>query len=262
MTTNQTPPRGQHWLIDQQVLAAIARAVDPPPDSLVVEIGPGRGHLTDHLLTGPAGRLLAIEIDQTLVGQLRRKYATDLVAGRLQLEQADCRRYDWEGLPSGWRLCANIPYYLTAFLLRQLTDIKNQPAAAVLLLPQPVAEKLRDGQGSLLAVIVGAQYEIELLEIVGAQAFDPPPKVTSQVICLRPRGNQRERPIADRWPDLCRFWRQAFGRPRQTLVNNLKSVGYDRDSLLAALSGLGQSDRCRPGDLSREQWLKLWAVLS
>ncbi len=262
MTANQTPPRGQHWLIDQQILAAIAGAVDPSPGSLVVEIGPGQGHLTDHLLTGLAGRLLAIEVDQALVGQLRRKYVTDLAAGRLQLELADCRRYDWEELPSDWRLCANIPYYLTAFLLRQLTDIKNQPAAAVLLLPQPVAKKLRGGQGSLLAVIVGAQYEIELLEIVGPQAFDPPPKVTSQVIRLRPRGDQRERVVADRWPDLCRFWRQAFGQPRQTLVNNLKSAGHDRDSLLAVLADLGLSDRCRSGDLSREQWLKLWAVLS
>ena len=155
MATKQTPPRGQHWLTDQQILAAIAGAIDPPVAGLVVEIGPGRGHLTDHLLASPAGRVLAIEIDQTLVGQLRHQYATDLSSGRLKLELADCRRYDWEGLPFGWCLCANIPYYLTAFLLRQLTDIKNQPLAAVLLLPQPVAKNFGVGEGLCWLLLLG-----------------------------------------------------------------------------------------------------------
>lgn len=261
MAAKQTPPRGQHWLTDQTALAAVAAAADPPQGCLVVEIGPGRGALTDYLLAGPAGRILALEIDRELVAQLQSGYAAELAAGRLQLELADCRRYDWEGLPAGWRLCANIPYYLTAFLLRQLTDIDNQPAAAALLLPQPVAAKLQDGRGSLLAVIVGAQYGIELLETVPPEAFDPPPKITSQIVRLRPRGPEREPAVAGQWPQLCRFWRQAFAQPRQTLANNLKAAGRDRRQVLAVLDRLELSSRCRPGDLGRDQWLALWAEL-
>ena len=260
VVARQVPPRGQHWLVDQSSLAAIAGAIDLPATSLVVEIGPGRGHLTDHLLA-ISSELLAIEIDPDLVSYLQTRYANELASNLLRLELADCRRYDWESLPGGWRLCANIPYYLTAFLLRQLTDIKNQPTVAVLLLPRPVASKLEGGRGSLLAVIVGAQYEIELLQTVAPEAFEPPPQVFSQIIRLSPRGDRRESAIVDSWPQLCRFWRQAFGRPRQTLVNNLKSTNLPRENLLAVLAELGLSAVCRPGDLDRDQWLRLWARL-
>lgn len=261
MSANQTPPRGQHWLVDRQLLAAIAEAVEPKPADLVVEIGPGRGNLTDFLLAGPGNHLLALEIDPGLVEDLGQKYAAELQSGRLRLKLADCRRYDWESLSPGWRLCANIPYYLTAFLLRQLTDIKNQPAAAVLLIPQPVAAKLSGGRGSLLAVIVGAQYQIELLDTVAPAAFEPPPKVMSQVIRLKPWGGHRSPEVLANWADLCRFWRQAFNHPRQTLANNLKSAGYDRTRSLAAISVLDLSERCRPGELGLDQWLKLWRAL-
>lgn len=261
MADKQPPPRGQHWLTDQQELAAIAGAVEVSAGDLVVEIGPGRGQLTDHLLAGEAGQVLAIEIDQELVGRLNRQYASELASGRLKLELADCRNYDWASLAPGWRLCANIPYYLAAFLLRQLTDTPNRPSTAVLLIPQPVAAKLEGGCGSLLAVVVGAQYEVELLGVIAPQAFDPPPRVDSQVIRLRDRGPEREAAIVDQWPELCRFWRGAFARPRQTLANNLKAAGYDRSQLVPFLEGLGLSGRCRPGDLSRQQWLELWAAI-
>lgn len=258
---SQPPPRGQHWLVDRAVLSRLAEAAKPAPDSLMVEIGPGRGHLTDYLLASPAGRILAIEIDPALAAALERRYRDAIAAGRLQLETADCRRYDWSRLPAGWQLCANIPYYLTAYLLRQLTEIDNQPSRAVLLLPQPVAAKLAGGQGSLLAVIAGAQYQIDLSEEVPATAFEPPPRVRSQVVCLRSRGPERELAVLQDWGGLCRLWRQGFARPRQSLSRNLRAAGYDRQQLAAALSDLGLPKLCRPGDLSRRQWLELWGAV-
>lgn len=259
--TSKPPPRGQHWLVDQAVLSRLAEVADPDPGRLLVEIGPGRGHLTDHLLRSPAGQILAIEIDSELVAGLKQRYADAIAAGRLRLELADCRRYDWSQLPAGWQLRANIPYYLTAYLLRQLTEIDNQPSLAVLLLPQPVAAKLAGGRGSLLAVIVGAQYQIELGDEVPAAAFEPPPRVRSQVVCLRARGPEREPAVLQQWPQLCRFWRQGFARPRQSLLRNLRAAGYDRHHLTVVWADLGLPKLCRPGDLSRCQWLELWLAV-
>ena len=258
---SKPPSRGQHWLVDQSALARIASAAGLVDGHLVAEIGPGRGHLTDHLLKSPASRVLAIEIDPDLTVSLKQRYASAIAAGRLELELADCRRYDWSQLPTGWRLCANIPYYLTAFLLRQLTEIDNQPAVAVLLLPQPVAVKLASERGSLLATIVGAQYGLELLDQVPVEAFRPPPRVKSQVVRLTARGQARETPIRQQWPELCRFWRLSFARPRQSLMRNLQAGGYDRQYLSSVWADLGLSDLCRPAELDRGQWLALWSAV-
>ena len=255
------PARGQHWLIDQTALSRVAAAADLDAPRLVVEIGPGRGHLTDHLLDSPVSQVLALEIDCGLVADLSHRYRSAISTGRLRLELADCRRYDWNQLPPGWHLCANLPYYLVAFLLRQLTDTVNQPGVAGLLLSQPVAAKLAGGRGSLLAVIVGFQYEIELLDEVPATAFRPPPRVQSQIVRLTARGTAREAPVQRQWLALCQFGRQSFTQPRQSLLKNLRRAGYAPASLLPIWANLGLSERCRPGELDRSQWLSLWGAI-
>ncbi len=210
---------GQHWLHDKDALDSIVAAADLTASDTVVEIGPGLGTLTEKLLATGA-HVIAIEFDDELLGPLRARFEG---TANFQLEHADILRYDFSAVPAHYKIAANIPYYLTSHLMRQLTDSVTPPERAVLLVQKEVAQRIcaAPNDMSILTVAVQIEFEASLGILVPAALFTPPPKVDSQVIILQ----KRQSPLFEQL-DKAKFMRvvkAGFSAKRKTLRNTMSA---------------------------------------
>ena len=255
---------GQHWLKSQSVLAQILSAAQLQASDRVLEIGPGQGVLTAHLLAQIA-TVIAVEVDRDLCGLLRRKFADN---PGFHLLEADFLALDLlKDLTQGAiappnKVVANIPYYITGPILEKLMGrIHQRPALSfeviVLLVQQEVAARLCASPGTKTfgAMSVRMQYlaECDYICEVPPKAFYPPPKVTSAVVRLRPRLF----PQAVHNPSLLAQLVQAgFASRRKMLRNNLQNI-VSRDRLTALLTTLNLPAEVRAENLSVENWVVL-----
>jgi 16S rRNA (adenine1518-N6/adenine1519-N6)-dimethyltransferase len=248
------PPLGQHFLRDQAALARIAEALTIEPGAVVVEIGPGEGALTEHLLRQGA-RVTALEIDPRLAGKLRERFAGN---PSLEIIEADVLAADLAALAAGQsqtpvKVAGNLPYYITSPILRRVFAAGEVVSTAVFLVQKEVALRITAGKGSrdygYLSVLCELHAGRELLFTVPPGAFRPPPKVTSAVVRLVMR------PEIDVPEKLLAFLKSAFRQPRKTLLNNLSGM-YER----SRLAGLPES-RLRAQEMSLAELRALWRKL-
>ena len=216
---------GQHFLARQSILERIAEAACPDRASTVLEIGPGRGALTSHLLTR-AERVIAIEIDPVLVHYLRAEFRGQ---PRLTLIESDILKADlaqWGRVA----ICGNLPYYITSPILERTLSLGGNLIQAVFLVQKEVAQRLTGLPGSrdygFLSVQTQLLSDVELLFDVPADAFRPRPKVDSAVVRLLPKHGS---PAPDRARFL-QFASRCFRFKRKTIRNNLAAY-YNRDLL-------------------------------
>ena len=230
---------GQHWLDDQPSLNAIIDSASLKDTDTVLEIGPGPGSLT-RLLVKKAGQVIAVELDNGLAGQLSQQ----VTAGNLQVRNEDILRFDFRQLPQGYKIVANIPYYLTGKLFQQLSETANPPSRAVLLVQKEVAERAaaRPGAMSILSVTLQFYWQVDLGPLIPAKLFTPSPKVDSQVLILERRKRSLLAGVDDK--EFFRLIKTGFAQPRKTMMNNL-SAGLQR----------------RPQTLSLEEWQQLYQAL-
>ena len=181
------PPRkrfGQHFLVDSGVIDAIVRAIDPKPGDRIVEIGPGRGALTEPLRASGA-HLTLIELDRDLAAHWRKVGGIDVV-------QADVLRVDFARLAPGQplRVVGNLPYNISTPILFHLLDAVPHVVDQHVMLQKEVVDRIAAAPGGRdygrLSVMLQWRYAIERLFDVPAAAFDPPPRVTSAVVRMTP----------------------------------------------------------------------------
>ena len=242
---------GQHWLTDEQALAEIVACADLTANDHVLEIGPGRGHLTDYLLKTEA-TIIALEYDPQLADQLTAKYSQPQIV----IQTGDIRQYDFADLPIDYKICANIPYYLKAYLLRQLIDTSNKPRQVVLLVQQEVAQRLaNDQRQSLLAILAKADYRLSLGPTVSADKFKPAPRVDSQVLKLDRQPAQIEPEL---WACFSRLVKFGFASPRKQLYHNLASgLKLSKAATKSWLTEQGLDFKQRAETLSLADWRRL-----
>jgi 16S rRNA (adenine1518-N6/adenine1519-N6)-dimethyltransferase len=249
---------GQHWLTDAGVLDRIVAAAALAPGERVLEIGPGRGALTERLLATPVAAVTAIELDRDLVLGLRQRFAVD---GRFTLVEGDALAVP---LPIGGKVVANIPYNITGPLLERLVGRLDRPVAEpyealVLLVQQEVGERIRARAGSsafsALSVRMQLLARCSAICAVPPRAFSPPPKVMSEVLRLEPL------PAAERLdPALARtveqLLRRCFAARRKMLRNSLAGLlGADALGELAEEVGIALDQR--PQELPAQRWVAL-----
>lgn len=249
---------GQHWLKDESVLAAICDAANLSKTDTVLEIGPGLGHLTRRLLER-AGGVIAVELDKVLAGKLA---AETPPTAALRVVQTDIQRFDLTELPAGYKVVANIPYYLTSNLIRVLSESTNPPQLMALLVQREVAERLAavPGQMSLLSVSAQLYYQPKLGPLVPAQLFEPPPKVDSQVIILK----RRQPPLFTEL-DTKLFFRvvkAGFSGRRKKLRGSLAAgLSVDKNQSDELLKKAGINGDLRAQNLSLSDWHKLYTAM-
>lgn len=271
---------GQHWLSDDASLDAMCAAAQIGPDDTVLEIGPGPGTLTAKLV-GRARQIIAVEFDSQLANLLPDHvghivgykppvsrdgswtWDKNGAAGSLQVVQQDILQFDLTSLPAGYKIVANIPYYLTSNLLRVLCESPNPFSQAALLVQKEVAQRVcaQPGDMSILSVSVQFYCQVALGTLVPARLFTPPPKVDSQILQL----TYRPEPL---FPGINtkRFFRivkAGFAQRRKTLLNALSAgLHLDRDKTTAALQTAGIAPTTRAQNLSLQDWHALYQALS
>jgi len=231
---------GQHFLSDPKILGRIVDALDPIPGETVLEIGPGKGSLTEALLARGL-TVVAIEKDRDLAAALARNNLT-VVAG-------DALRIQWPRVP---KIVGNIPYYITSPLIdKALTP--PLPERVVFLVQAEVADRLAAEPGSkvygALSVGVQAVCRVEKLFTVAPGSFKPPPKVRSAVVRLTPRAAPLITP--EEIASFRIFVTSCFSKRRKQLKNAVTGISE------TDLRALGFDPAIRPERLAPEDFIKL-----
>jgi len=251
---------GQHFLTDPGILGRIVDALDPEPDETIIEVGPGRGSLTEVLLARGV-QVVAIERDRALAEQLRSQ-----VSGvRCQVVTGDALELDWHELFTRHqtpdtrhrlKIVGNIPYNITSPLLEKALT-PPLPARIVFLVQLEVAQRLAAPPGSKtyggLSIGVQAQCRVEQLFTVLPGSFRPPPKVKSALVRLTPLAEPLVRP--EEVAPLRAFVTACFSRRRKQLHNAVPGA------TAAGLTALGFDPKARPETLAPRDFVRLLRLL-
>lgn len=246
---------GQNFLIDPNIVRKIVALAELTTTDTVLEIGPGRGILTEALCRA-AGHVTAIEIDPRLHAYLTERQPR---FSNLTLVLDDAMTYPIEHLPIGTIVVANFPYYLSTPLLFRLLEQRNRFPRMVLMLQNEVADRLvaKPGGSDYGVLSVMAQYTADIAKAfkVSGQCFRPRPEVGSAVVLLRTK-KQGELCLEEE-SRFAKLVKAAFAHRRKTLVNSLKDEGYDQKVAGKALESLNLSLTTRAEVLSVTQFVRL-----
>ena len=253
------PPRkrlGQHFLHDSRALDAIVEALGPLEGRTVVEIGPGRGALTDRLVER-AARVVAVELDRDLVPRLRARYADH---PQVEIVESDVLQVSLGALAGGpYVLAGNVPYYITTPILFHALA-HPRPERAVYLVQREVAERMGAAPGGktygALSVNLQAVAKVEFVRTVGPRSFTPPPAVESAIVTVVPRAT----PVIA--PDLEAAYRQfvigAFGLRRKQMIRVLRTLAsVPPEEASARLEASGIDPQARPETLDPAAFARL-----
>ena len=244
---------GQNFLHDQSVIERILSHVDPQPGQKLVEIGPGQGALTSGLLDR-TGELDAIELDRDLLEPLQRQCEP---LGDLRLHNEDALKFDFHRLRTDdrrLRLVGNLPYNISTPLLFHLIEQSDAIEDMHFMLQKEVVDRMAAGPGSKtygrLSVMLQVSCEVTSLFDIGPESFDPPPKVDSSVVRLRPRAESLV--VAADMQAFGELVTAAFRQRRKTLRNNLKGM-LDAEHI----SAIGIDPGARTESLSLQELIRL-----
>lgn len=245
---------GQNFLVDEVVISKIVNALDAGEGDIVVEIGPGRGALTERLVETKA-EIYAFELDTEFARSLKDRFSD---VPTMQVFEADALEIDFPGIAEGrkLKLVANLPYNVSTAILQRLFASADVFEECVLMFQREVVDRIAAKPGSkergFLSVLTQAYFDVEKLFDVPPTAFRPVPKVWSSIARLVPR---RERPFDSK--ALEAIVSASFAQKRKTILNNLKNVLIDADRLLGE-SGIDPKRRAET--LKLEEWFTLSAV--
>lgn len=246
-STKRKPKLGQHFLLDVGAAQKIVEALGDVSNRTVIEIGPGRGVLTD-VLAPRARRVIGIELDRVLAAQLRMRYAT---RGNVEILESDFVTAEFTSMV-GRRpgplhdlrptqaetvdVVGNLPYYITSDIVLRILALHRNIERAVIMVQKEVADRIAAKPGSrdygLLSATAQLFARVDKLFTLPPEAFSPPPEVHSTVIRLTMAPRLEELQVEEE--PFIAFLKLAFAQKRKTLANNLR-VQYDAAAIRAAL---------------------------
>lgn len=252
MSANHHPRKrfGQHFLTARRTIDDIIAAIAPRPADTIVEIGPGRGAITEGLAASGAF-VHAVEFDRDLVPRLRESYAGH---DKVTIHQADALTFDYASLGPSLRIVGNLPYNISTPLMFRMLSFESVIRDLHFMLQKEVVDRLTASAGTKaygrLTIMLGCRMHMEPLFDVPPSAFEPPPRVTSSVIRMQPRTEDRLE-IEDE-DLLSRLVAQAFSQRRKTLRNALKGKVEPDD-----LARFGIDPACRAEEVPTSAWVAL-----
>lgn len=242
---------GQNFLIDEDALIAIAHSVGVEGKH-IIEVGPGYGALTDHLVEQKPETLTLVELDTDMIEILEKKYTENVTILHQDVLQ-------FVPAYEQYSIIANIPYYITSPILFHFLYADNftPPESMVIMMQEEVGEKILEWRHpkkphhSLLSLAMEEACEdIDIIRYVLRTSFDPAPKVDSIVLRFITRwGRDRAQEQS-----LINLWKAAFAHPRKTLLSNMKGSTYDLQKIRDIILELGYDERVRAEAIRREDW--------
>lgn len=270
--SQKRPKLGQNFLADPRAPARIVDALGDLSDATVLEIGAGRGALTD-ILAARARRVIALELDRVLSAKLRMRYArqpnVEVVEGdvlAMDLNNLLRRRAtDLLATPQDTgraHVIGNLPYYITSDILLRLFTVNERIAQLVIMVQREVAERIAATPGTraygLLSATSQLYARVENLFTLPPGAFAPPPKVHSSVLRLTMQPRFDALDVDD--SGFIEFLKLSFGQKRKTLFNNLKAR-YDEAEVKRALTAAGARADVRAEALPLEKAAAVYRAL-
>ncbi len=258
------PKLGQNFLIDDHARHAIADALGDVSGKTVIEIGPGKGAITD-ILVPRANRLIALELDRELAPALASRYATN---PNVQVILEDVLKVDFVNLLHKGEtadVIGNLPYYITSDILLKLfaAGASGLLRRAVVMMQREVADRVSAAPGvreyGLLSATAQMNAKVEHLFVLSPSSFSPPPEVYSTVLRLTFVPRFEELQVDPKEFD--RFLKQSFAQKRKTLENNLRFAGYERARIAAAWPD-SISQQARAESLALEEMAAIYRALT
>ncbi|PJE58312.1 MAG: ribosomal RNA small subunit methyltransferase A [Candidatus Portnoybacteria bacterium CG10_big_fil_rev_8_21_14_0_10_36_7] len=248
---------GQNFLNDPEVSNKIIELANIEPSDTILEIGPGYGVLTQEIINR-AKKVIAVEKDQTLIPKLQKKFQGH---ENLEIIMGDILKIFPTLTLSSYKVVANIPYYLTAYLLRLILENPNPPQQMTLMLQKEVAERICGSTPNLTLLAVSAQYfsEPTYCLTVKKKSFNPIPKVDSAILQITNivKKNEKER------TDFFKIVRAGFSQPRKLAINNLSSkLELSKNDIIEIFNKLGINQKTRPQEISVSLWKKITGYLA
>lgn len=256
---------GQNFLKSQLVINTMAKTASLAKNDVVVEIGPGKGALTEKLLA-VAGKVIAIEMDGELVLFLQEKFSEEIKNGALMIIHGDALEISHlqKPLPKAmkalyvdtWKLVANIPYYITGAILKTYLSAQNQPSEMVLLMQKEVAERIvkRDKKESILSLAVALYGKATFIKKVAPSAFSPSPSIDSAILHIHSIGRNVLSP--EKEEDFFTLMKQGFAHKRKQLLKNL-GAKYDKKLLFESFTSCNIPHETRAEDVNIHKWICL-----
>jgi 16S rRNA (adenine1518-N6/adenine1519-N6)-dimethyltransferase len=259
------PKLGQNFLRDPQAIQRIVAALGPLSSRTVLEIGPGKGAITE-LLATQAKHLIAIELDRELAWTLQERFLPEK-GYNVTVRRQDVLQFDFAAAAKDagqpLLIVGNLPYYITSPILLRLAENTASLDRAVLMVQREVADRVTARPGTreygLLTVTLQLYGSTESLFTLPPEAFVPPPEVHSTVF----RWN-----FAPRFTELgveeapfITFLKQSFAQKRKTLSNNLRAASHPSERVAAAFAATGISPQIRAEALSLEQFAAIWRAI-
>ena len=242
---------GQNFLIDQNIINKIIIAAQIKEEDDILEIGPGLGLITKEL-DKYSKTVLAIEKDT-----LFAKILNDFNFKNTKIIEADILEYIKKNDISNYKIIANIPYYLTSNLIRNLLETSNQPKEMYLVMQREVAERMCKEKGNILSISVQYYADAKICFNISRNSFWPSPKVDSALIRINPNKKYEE---SDKL--FFKVVKAGFSSPRKKLINNLsQGLKITKEKLEEIFKDLSISKDIRAENLVVEDWIKLQNIL-
>lgn len=257
---------GQHFLTSEGALEDIIDASDVVGDSIVLEVGPGKGVLTKKLLFF-SGKVIAVEKDRELIPLLEEKFKKEIKKGKLDLVEKDILDFDpgvLRSLDLEYKLIGNIPYYITGQLIRKFLEAEFQPERMVVMVQKEVAERIvakkskpldsAQGKESILSISVKAYSTPRYVKTVKAGSFSPVPKVDSAVLLIENISKNFFEDFSEK--DFFKLVRAGFKSKRKKLSSNLSEIA-NKQKITETFQKLNLDPNLRAEDLSIGGWKQL-----
>lgn len=249
---------GQHFLTSKQVVFALLRAADIDENDIVLEVGPGKGFITEELIK-IAKKVIAVEKDGEMVGFLKNRFSKEISDGKLEVVHADILKFSFSSyqlIPNSYKLVGAIPYYITGKLFRTVLESDARPRVITFIIQKEVAERIvaKDGKESLLSLGVKAFGTPRYAQTVPRQFFSPMPKVSSAILVVENISDSMFRGSTSKH----RFFRvlkAGFAHKRKILLSSLKdALGIEKETLEEAFSACEVPLKTRPEDVPLPKW--------
>jgi 16S rRNA (adenine1518-N6/adenine1519-N6)-dimethyltransferase len=250
---------GQNFLKSKGALVAMCTAGELFKSDVVLEIGPGKGALTEYLLRS-VNKVIAIEKDHNLCEILSEKFKDEITSGHLVLVKGDILEFDpsvYDLKSSEYKIIANIPYNITGAIFKKFLTESTQPETMVLLVQKEVAERIvaRDGKESILSISVKAYGTPKYITKVSKKFFSPAPKVDSAIIQIKNISkNNFKNKQDEEW--FFQIVKNGFAHKRKVLIRNLDAI-VEKNKINEFFEKNKMNEKSRAEDIKFEDWLKI-----
>lgn len=252
---------GQNFLTSGKAIFEIVRGGEVEKGENILEIGPGKGALTEQILQA-GGRVLAVEADKELVPFLENKFKKEIKDKDLKIIEGDILNINIEEYykkNDNYKIIANIPYYITGAIIEKFLSTKKKPKMMILLVQKEVAERIvaRDKKESILSLAVKLYGDPRIIYKVSAGSFFPKPKVDSAVLSIKIKENNLTEVEEKKYLNLIKT---AFSHKRKVMINNLREKYKDND-WKKIFETIKIDIKTRAEDVDRDTFIKIVHLL-